>query len=405
MYHPRVIERNIERYEQLKQTKLRRYTVAESKEVTEFLTAKLDNDGRAKKPWKAYETDFMRNEVALSTLDFRYWAERYATIPRDGVEGGGTGTIRFWDSQEIALRLIEKIQADQLDAADRGEPVDGVLIAFHKARQLGATELSRLLTMHRMTLYRDHRCMAASIDEDKIQELYDRDKLIFDNLPFFLRPGVGFDVKAEHLYFDKLNSRILYQQSRQQSGVGQGRQFELAHLTECSSWENASIMIEMQFFPTLPQSPHTLAILESTANGRGNWWHEFTERVRLKKAIQWHYLFIPWYAESKKYRRKPPENWEPSELSMLHAQKVFETSPEFVGKQVLLSKEQLYWYETTRSQYAEAGTLNIFLTNWCATPEESFQHSNVSAFPPEFLEKARLAASAAKAVPYHMEFN
>lgn len=403
MYHPTIIQANVEKYEAATKAQLKRYSVAESQQVTEFLIDRLDEKGKPKTGWKKYELDFMRNEVVLSTLDFRYFAERYSTIPKDGVEGGGTGSIRFWDSQELALKLVEKVQLNCYEAAKRKEPIDGILIAWHKARQLGATELSRVITMHRLCMYRDHRCMAASVDEDKIQELYDRDKLIYDNLPFFMRPNIGFDVKAEHLYFDKLNSRILYQISRQQSGVGQGRQFELAHLTECSSWENAAIMIEMQFFPTLPQSHNTLAILESTANGRGNWWHEFTERVRHRKAIQWQYLFVPWYAESKKYRRQPPVDWQPSELSLLHGQKVYETSPEFVGKQVLLSREQLYWYETTRSQYVEAGTLNIFLTNWCATPEESFQHSNVSAFPPEYLEWARLEASSSKAVPYYFE--
>ena len=53
-------------------------------------------------------------------------------------------------------------------------------------------------------------------------------------------------------------------------------------------------------------------------------------------------------------------------------------------------KEHLYWWETERDAAIKSGTLNMFLSNYCATPEESFQHVNVAAFPPEILEKLRL---------------
>jgi hypothetical protein len=75
---------------------------------------------------------------------------------------------------------------------------------------------------------------------------------------------------------------------------------------------------------------------------------------------------------------------------MMHAKKVYETSREFVGKEILLSKETLYWYETTRAEYQDSGKLNLFLTNYAATPEESFQHTNLSAFSTEVLERLRL---------------
>jgi len=67
---------------------------------------------------------------------------------------------------------------------------------------------------------------------------------------------------------------------------------------------------------------------------------------------------------------------------------------------VLLSKETLYWYETTRQEYQDAGKLNLFLTNYAATPEESFQHTNISAFSTEVIEKIRLGTKLG--VPYEI---
>jgi hypothetical protein len=310
-------------------------------------------------------------------------------MQKDGSVGGGVGRVKFWASQELALEKISSIEEEQWDAHLRGNIVDGICVVMHKSRQLGATALSRIILCHRLTNYRHMRGMAASIDDDKIMELYDRDKLCIDNLPFYLKPEIGYDVKAEHLYFSKLDSRILYQQSRQQSGLGQGRQFDLAHLTECAFWPYPN-MIELDFFPTLPLGINTLCMLESTANGMGGWWYDFTEDVRKGLQRRWRYIFAPWYIESKKNKAHPPSTWNPTDLTMQHARKVYETSRQFTGRDVLLDKEQLYWYETERSAALRRGKLNLFLTNYCATPEESFQHTGNSQFSVETLERIRL---------------
>ncbi len=329
----------------------------------------------------------------MSMLDYEYWCNRYCTIPANG---GGICKLTFWESQRIFTRMMAIVEESMHDRKARGETVDGMLIVGHKARQLGETMLGRAVNMHRLTTQQHRRAMAASVDDDKIQELYDRDKLIYDNLPWWLKPDLGYDEKRAHIYFEKLDSRIIYQVSSQKSGLGVGRQFDLGHLTELSTWINASA-VELDFFPTLPQSITTFCLLESTAYGRGNFWHEFTERVRKGLSRRWVYVFIPWYAEPSKYRATPPADWVPSEVAMLHAQKIHETSAEFIGHSLMIPRENLYWWESTREEYRRAGNLNFFLTNYCSTPEESFQHSGVSAFDAELLEQLRLGSTVGRA--------
>ena len=356
----------------------------------------MGDDGQLARPLTADESAFIRNERLLSAVDYLYWAERYSTLKLDG---GGLGTLKFWESQRILLAIVAKAEVEMWEAADRGEPVDGILLCCHKARQLGLTAIMRSLTMHRMTLHHHQRALAGSVDEDKIQELYDRDKDILDNLPWWLRPTVGADEKRQHLSFERLGTRLLYQASAQKSGVGQGRQFELGHLTECASWLYPDT-IEYDYFPTIPQSTNALVGLESTANGRGNWWHDFVNRVRAGHSRRWRFVFIPWYAEVSKYRAAPPDRWRPSEVSLLHAQMVYDSSPEFLGRHVMLSPQQLYWWESTRAEHLRASKLNIFLSNFCATVEESFQHAQVSVFSPETLEALRL--HTAPGLPYEL---
>jgi hypothetical protein len=79
----------------------------------------------------------------------------------------------------------------------------------------------------------------------------------------------------------------------------------------------------------------------------------------------------------------------------MYAHKIIETSQEWIGKVYTPPDEHLYWWETERAAAVRSGVLNIFLTNYCASPEESFQHTNQSAFPPETLEKYRLGTSQA----------
>jgi len=389
MYSPKVIESSISRYEEKASHKLVRIEASKTQDWVNHLASLWDKE---EKKWKRDLTKeeklFVRNERVMCAIDFRYWL-KYATIQRDG--GGICTATHLWESQEIFLRVISKLEEDMYEAMARGEPVEGILICLHKARQLGATALARLLAMHRETTSMHLRGMSASVDDDKIMELYDRDKLIIENLPIWLCPEVGYDEKAAHIYFEKLNSRMLYQVATQKSGLGTGRQFDIGHLTECSSWPNP-LMIEFDFFPTIPQSYKVLVILESTANGRGDWWHDFTGRVRQGDSRRWRYVFVPWYAELSKYRATPSVNWNPSKVSMLHAQNCYDTSPEFVGKNVMLSREQLWWWESTREEYLKAGRLNFFLTNYCATPEESFQHSGQSAFDPLLIESLRMNA-------------
>lgn len=257
-----------------------------------------------------------------------------------------------------------------------------------KRGSFGATALGRAITVHAMLSRKHTRAMAASVDDDKTLELYDRDKLILDNLPFYLRPSIGFDEKAQHIFLDKLGSRVIYQLGTQKSGLGQGRQFDVSHLTECASWPYPGI-IEHDWMPTIPQSLRAFALLESTAQGRGNWWHQSIKKLEQHRLRRWHLVFIPWYAEAKKYRAAPPVDWNPSEEAMAHAQRVYETSERYVGKQIMLPREQLYWWQSTRDEYYASNNLAVFYTNYCATIEESFQHRSRGLFSFEVLEYYR----------------
>ena len=377
MYSPQVIERAVAAYEARSDHRLIRISNDKRDEWREHLDQRLVKAGSLdalNKTLTKEESLFIRNERVMSMLDFRYWCH-YATIQRDG--GGVTNFDHPWQSTIILLDFIASIEQEQHDAIARGEmtpyvmpeqprpAVPGILIVNNKSRQMASTTLGRLIALHRVTLQPQRRALAASVDDDKIQEMYDRDKLCYDNLPFYLKPDLLYDEKRQHIHFNALNSRILYQVGSQKSGVGTGRQVDIHHLTELSTWPGrAPEYLEVDFFPAIPRSIHTFGWEESTPYGRGNWWHQWTENVRKGRVDRWRYKFIPWYAELSKYRSLPPADWKPTEVSLLHAQKVHETSPEHVGRAVMLPRENLYWWETTRQSYKDSGKLAFFYTSY-----------------------------------------
>lgn len=408
MYSPEVVDRTLHALA-IKGHRFTKRSVADSITISGKLQKLIDdNPANANNPkapplpsraFTSDETEFMRSEAALCRLDFNYFATRYGNIELDASTGGGIGAMKFWASQQRAMELISKREEIiQQMYSDSGFS-DGILTVWHKSRQLGATAIMRLINAHRMMFYRNTRALAASLDETKIHELYVRDTVVIDNLPFFLRPKVEFDVKDSHIGYEILKSRLSYQKANQQAGIGTGQQFDISHCTEVALWPYAE-RLKFDFLPAVPQSPSTFVAFESTANGRGNFWHEFTENIRQKAYGfgHWLYIFTPWYIESMKYRRPAPVDWVPHPVTIAHAEMVKRTSYEFTGWHVDLTKDQLFWWESEREMYRKDGDLHIFLTNYCATPEESFQHSTASALPIETIEWMR--NQALNGMPY-----
>ena len=386
MYSPNVVDRSQHSLEKKLGLKLHRYSPADSLTVSDSLQ-KLIKKGKLTRGLTPAERQFVQNEILLCTIDFRY-AMRYYNIELDGAVGIGVGPAELWESQTLTMDLIGKIEEENYELRDAGDPCTGVCICQHKSRQLGCTALARLMSGHRRDFWKHTRAMAASLDDSKVHEqLYKRDKLGYDNLPWFLKSPIKFDVKDGHFELQN-GSYTMYQKSSQETGLGQGSQFDVSHITEVASWPNPRV-IELDFIPAIPQSPYVFCILESTAQGRGDWWHDFTEKVRKGKVWRWHYVFWPWYVNKSKYRAKAPDEWRPAKFTLNHAKMVAATSHKFVGHSVELTRSQLYWYEMNYMNAREKGELHLFLLNYAATPEESFQHSGISAFDTEFLNELR----------------
>src|SRR5215469_17196632 len=119
MYSTRVIEANVAAYESKAGHKLIRIEPGKRDDWRAHLDSRLARAGsqdELNKSLAQEELLFIRNERVLSALDFSYWSH-YATIQRDG--GGITNFDHPWESTQILLKLVAKIQEEQYDAVER----------------------------------------------------------------------------------------------------------------------------------------------------------------------------------------------------------------------------------------------------------------------------------------------
>ncbi len=405
MYSPLIIERNLAKLSDSLNVRLQRYsndTVEELSAHLVKLVRSYDKEGRPYK-WTRQPNDqeqaYIDNERVLCKYDFAYWANRYAYIELASIEGkpasgvGRLGSVGFMRPQEVLLEKLAKSEEEMYEAADKGHLVDGLRYFINKGRQLHFTAICRLLSNHRVLFWPDTLAIAASVNEDMTGELYRRDKTLFDNLPWFLKPQVEYDTKNQQLSFHPLGSQTLYHQANQHGGMGQGRMVPVAHMTEVANWDDqvspgtCQVKLDYHLMAAIPQSLTTLYLLESSSNGLGGWWYDQIQLI-LRNKSSFNLYFCPWYSADKKYRRYPPDGWEPNEFTKSIAEKAERTSFAYLGHTVRLDKEQLYWYETEIASYEKR--LAVFLTNYPTDLTEAFQVWGDHAFGPELLRELRM---------------
>lgn len=355
------------------------------------------------------EVDFIEHESAVCKADFSYWFTRYCNVELDpGVTPDGRGGVAppvLAESQNYYIKLIGRREEECYQEVKKYQFTLGIHAYFHKTRQVMATATARALTWHRMLFWNGTRAFCATLDDPRIGELYKRDQIIRENLPWWQKPNQWFpDVKDTEVGIESpVNSRISYQAENQVTGIGTGSQNDVSHLTEVALWKYPG-RIRFSFVPSIPKAITTLHVQESTADGKGNYWHEVTEAARHKKRgfEHWIYAFIPVWFNAKKYRSIPPNEWQPARHTISYAELVERTSPEFNDGVVFRpSVEHLYWWESTRAEHVRTGELSSFLTNYPATPEQSFQNPNQGALPAELMEEMEMEVK--DGVPYEVE--
>lgn len=161
-----------------------------------------------------------------------------------------------------------------------------------------------------------------------------------------------------------------------------GHDVQLAHLSEVAFWGDTPLCSPEDLIRTVcgtvPMLPLTAVVLESTANGVGNFFHDlWLKAVEGESAFR--PVFVPWY-EIEMYRSEP---LDPERAAALAADL---TEREQHLWQQGLTLEQIAWHRAKRREYSSDAAMDA---EFPSTPAAAFASTGTPVIDPTHIERMR----------------
>lgn len=167
-----------------------------------------------------------------------------------------------------------------------------------KGRQQGVSTYVEGRFLHNTTHNKGVRAFILTHDAESTNALFEMTERYYENLPRFVKPQIGAS-NAKELSFGKLDSGYKIGTAGNKA-VGRGQTIQYFHGSEVAFWQNASEHTK-GIMQAIPNGDGTEVILESTANGVGNYFHQQWKAAE-KGTSDFIPIFVPWYWQSE-YRR------------------------------------------------------------------------------------------------------
>lgn len=305
--------------------------------------------------------------------DFEYWAATCVNI-RHKVSGS-RGPLILNAPQR---RVVAILEADRL----AGRPIRLVML---KARQWGGSTLIQMYfawiqTVHRLNWHSlicaQHQNTASTIRAiySAMLREYPEQYWQGDTAPRFS----VFEGSRNTREITGRGCNVTISSAAAQEAT-RGLDCAMAHLSEVAFWKDTDNRSPVDFIRAvcggIPYIPYSMIVLESTANGVGNYFHLEWLRACSGESNR-RAIFVPWY-EIEMYRMDIPDpeafirTLNPYELSLWDRG---------------LTLEMIYWY---RHRLDDIGSSTAMQAEYPTTPEEAFVATNSSVFNSEEIERLR----------------
>jgi hypothetical protein len=239
-----------------------------------------------------------------------------------------------------------------------------------KGRQQGCSTYVGARYYHRATHNSGLRVFILTHEDAATQNLFEMVDRYHEHCPDLVKPATG-SANAKELNFSALDSGYKVGTAGTK-GVGRSSTVQLFHGSEVAFWPNADSHAA-GVLQAVPDMPGTEIILESTANGLGNLFHQRWRDAEGNKS-DYTAIFVPWFWQDE-YRSPVPADFlldaEETEYAKLYG----------------LDDGQMAW---RRSKIAELKDPLLFKQEYPATAAEAFQTTGHDSYiPPGLILKAR----------------
>lgn len=256
---------------------------------------------------------------------------------------------------------------DQQVAA--GKPVRIVVL---KARQLGISTITGALLFARSFVYENSHSLVIAHENDASEYLFGMTHMFWDTFPYkeFYSPKY---ISRRELSWKETGSSIRIATARNVR-AGRGRTVHALHASEVAFWEHPEeTMLGMR--QTIPNRPGTMIVLESTANGVGNWFYD-TWQAAVEGEVDYVPLFFPWW--------KHPE-YTGSATGLTQPLGALNSDERLLIK-LGATSDHLVWRRWAIRNLADNNE-DTFRQEYPATPEEAFLASGINVFPPQKIKE------------------
>lgn len=173
----------------------------------------------------------------------------------------------------------------------QGKPQRFIIL---KARQLGISTAVQALMFWNAFTWDHHLGLVMAHSTDSTAHIFSMTRMFWDYFPYRRLFTPKYASKRELSWTETRSVlHVATAGKTSNSGIGRGRTINDLHASEVAFWEKPKdTMLGLR--QTIPQSPGTLIVLESTANGVGNWFHEQWQEAQQGDS-DYVPLFYPWF--------------------------------------------------------------------------------------------------------------
>ncbi len=318
--------------------------------------------------------DACRDSVAWRRLrchhDFEYWCATCVTV-RHKTRGEDVRLVLNAPQRRLARALESQLVA--------GRPLRAIIL---KARQWGGSTLVQAYMAWIQTCRRlNWHSIICSQVKDTSAGIRGMFAKILENYPAELWDG---DVAPAFTPYERSGNvrvikgrgcRVTVSSVENQDAV-RGADFAMAHLSEVAYWRatpgHSPGDVIRAICGSVPMIPESLTVMESTANGVGNFFHR--EWLRSEQGLDGRLaIFVPWY-EIEYYRLEPPSREDVAATFTPRERQLWDAGCDL---------DQIYWY---RCKLAELGSEERMMSEFPSTATEAFISTGRGIFPREAVE-------------------
>lgn len=312
--------------------------------------------------------------------DFCFWAFFFARIK----DKEGEKYIPF-KLNRGQRKLLSKMEEQRIS----GRPIRIILL---KARQWGG---STLVQMYMAWIQLIHKKNWNSVICAHLKDSSANIKGMYSKLLEMYPYQISFDEPLKFAPFERMFNTSVIKQTGCRVTIGsaespesvRGADAAMAHLSEVAFYpntkENNPTLLIRSICGTILRIPYSVIVLESTANGTGDYFHTEWEKSKKGESDK-EPVFVAWY-EIDLYKEKIPD-------IKLFADALYKNRNSEKGKyfwflwQKGATLENIYWYQNKLKEYpAHAAMMAEYPTD----DIEAFQNSGEAVFDKYQIEKIR----------------